>query len=229
MRGCRQSSAELAAHVSSSTLSAHQMARAGDALQGSEGLQGVLPGQSSTRGGRISDAAARWQAGTLGRSSGPGVPASSSSKDAATKAKRAALRTLCTGCIQTPLGKKSCSSSMLAEKMPETWLWCGTNLDYGVLAVLMAQTAARTTRRRRLRGQRHGVRLASSCCFEARVVRPNAVIFLVRPPWGATWSELGFFWLLCGENDMVWLGFFWLLRGERGAGKCHLLSGAHSH
>ena len=55
-----------------------------------------------------------------------------------------AHHTPCIGCIQTPLGKSSCSSSMLANRMPETWFWCGTNLDYGVLAVLLAQTAAWT-------------------------------------------------------------------------------------
>ena len=65
-------SPELGAHSRSSTLSAHHKARGGDALQGSVpgrssaallgGLHGVLPGQSSTRGVRLSDAAARWQA-----------------------------------------------------------------------------------------------------------------------------------------------------------------------
>ena len=79
---------------------------------------------------------------TLVRSSGPSVPASSSPKEAANKAKRALWRTLCVGCIQTPLGKSSCSSSMLASRMPEAWFWCGTKLDLGVLAVLMGQTAA---------------------------------------------------------------------------------------
>ena len=71
-----QSIAELGAHSSSSTLSAHHMARGGDAPQGSVpgqssvallgGLQGVLLGQSPTRGVTHSDAAARWQAQDLG-------------------------------------------------------------------------------------------------------------------------------------------------------------------
>ena len=57
-----QMSAELGGHVSSSTLGAHQMVRAGDALQDSGCLQGDLPGPSSTRGVGLSDGAARWQA-----------------------------------------------------------------------------------------------------------------------------------------------------------------------
>ena len=89
--------------------------RGGDALQGSVpgqssaalhgGLQGVLPGQSSTWG------EAQTQYATL---------TGTSSKEAASKAKRAALRILCIGCILTPLGRSSCSSSMLANRMPET-------------------------------------------------------------------------------------------------------------
>ena len=67
--------------------------------------------------------------------------------------------------------------------------------------------------------------LASSCCFETRVVRASVVFFLVRLSWGATWSELGFFWLICEESDMGWLGFFWLLGAESGASECHLLPG----
>ena len=80
--------------------------------------------------------------------------------------------------------------------------WCGTNLNRGVLAVLVAQTQHR--------GKRQWVRLASSCCFEARVVLSSAVFFLVRCSWRATWSELGFFWLLGGAS---------------GAGECGLLHG----
>ena len=56
---------------------------------------------------------------TLGWSSGPTVPAGSSSKEVASKAKRVPLRVLCTGCILTPLGRSSCSSSVLANRMPE--------------------------------------------------------------------------------------------------------------
>ena len=88
-RVARQSSAELGAHSSSSTLSAHQVARGGDALQGS------VPGQSSAAllGGAsrrspwtelntwLSDAAAVGRCKTLGRSSGRSVPAGTSSKE----------------------------------------------------------------------------------------------------------------------------------------------------
>ena len=143
------------------------MARARDALQGSGGLQGVLPGQSSTRGVRLSDAAAHWQAWDLGSEFWPkracrcflhgGCQQGQPCTRRRERRVRAALRCLRTGCLRRG---------------------SGANLDYGVLAVLMAKTAAWTTRRRRRRGQRHGVRLASSCCFDSRVVRASAVFFL---------------------------------------------------
>ena len=39
-------------------------------------------------------------------------------------------------------------------------------------------------------GERHGVRLSSSCCFEARMVLASAVFFLVRCSWRATLTDL---------------------------------------
>ena len=79
-----------------------------------------------------------------GRSSGPSVPAGTSCKEAASRAKRAPLHTLCIGCIQTQHGRSSCSSSMLADRMSEACFCCGTKLNCGV-AVFVAQTAAWTT------------------------------------------------------------------------------------
>ena len=131
----------------------------------------------------------------LGRSSGPSVPARSSSKEAANKAKRVPLRALrCVGCIQTPLGKTSCSSSMLANRMPETWFWCGTNLGYGVLAVPLAQTSE---------SRADFVGSDMACDGLLLPASRQEWSWRVRSSfwsWRVTWSELGFFWLLGGER-----------------------------
>ena len=76
---------------------------------------------------------------TFGWSSGPGVPASSSAKEALNKAKRALLQA---NRMSEAMPSLPLVMALMAVQTEGRWFWCGTNLNPGVLAVLMAQTAA---------------------------------------------------------------------------------------
>ena len=75
------------------------------------------------------------------------------------------------------------------EQDVDTW-WCGTNLDYGVLAVLMAQDGSVDY----LKAQTVGSDMVCGW-LPLAASRTNGAgecgLFLVRRSWGATWSELG--------------------------------------
>ena len=180
----------MGAHSSSSTLRAHHMARGGDALQGCVqgqssaallgGLQGVLPGQSSTRGARLSAVGRRrpWV----------GVPAQACLQVLLPRRlptrPSVYLCALCpcwrTGRLRRGSGAPRIST---VESLPFLWHRRQHGQPEGADSV----------------GSDNGVRLASSCCFET-VALASAVFFLVRCSRRVTWSELGFFWLLGGER-----------------------------
>ena len=76
---------------------------------------------------------------TFGWSSCPGVPASSSAKEALNKAKRALSQA---NRMSEAMPSLPLVMALMAVQSEGRWSWCGTNLNQGVLAVLMAQTAA---------------------------------------------------------------------------------------